>query len=465
MPDEAYYWMWSRQPGPGYFDHPPMVAWLIAASTAALGDGELGVRISAVLLSALAGWVVYLAGCEAAGSGRAGFLAAAAVSLAPFASVGGVIITPDTPLALFWAAATLFALRFMRTAAASDMLLLGFSCGLGLLSKYTMGLFLFGLFNAFLVSPAARKAFRRPAFYAAALLCVLLCLPVLAWNQAHGWASVAFQAGHGLHVASFAFKPRLMGEFLLGQAALVTPGVFAWALWFFTAGVIGARDREEIEKRRVLLWTSFLPFTAFLSISLFRRVEPNWPAPAYIGAVIGAVILLEKRASPDPRRSAARRNAVLATAAAFTAVVFAQASSPVIPLQYWNDPTSRLRGWEGAAAEVKGELDRLANETADGRAFMFTRNYQLASELNYYGRFSPPAWAVGETMRQSQYDFWKMPDLRPGASALYLTEFVNEDRPLFLKVHFDRCEPLRDVLRETGRGQEKLPLIECSGYK
>ena len=29
--DEAYYWLWSLHPAWGYFDHPPMIAWLIRA--------------------------------------------------------------------------------------------------------------------------------------------------------------------------------------------------------------------------------------------------------------------------------------------------------------------------------------------------------------------------------------------------------------------------------------------------
>ena len=29
VPDEAYYWLWSRVPSAGYYDHPPMIAWWI----------------------------------------------------------------------------------------------------------------------------------------------------------------------------------------------------------------------------------------------------------------------------------------------------------------------------------------------------------------------------------------------------------------------------------------------------
>ena len=44
-PDEAYYWVWSRALSPGYYDHPPMVAFWIRAGTLLLGDTPLGIRL------------------------------------------------------------------------------------------------------------------------------------------------------------------------------------------------------------------------------------------------------------------------------------------------------------------------------------------------------------------------------------------------------------------------------------
>jgi len=44
LPEETYYWNYSRHLDIGYLDHPPMVAWLIRAGSAAFGDGEFGVR-------------------------------------------------------------------------------------------------------------------------------------------------------------------------------------------------------------------------------------------------------------------------------------------------------------------------------------------------------------------------------------------------------------------------------------
>ena len=50
--DEAYYWIYSKFPAWGYFDHPPMIAMLIKAGSS-LFSGELGVRLFIVILNVL----------------------------------------------------------------------------------------------------------------------------------------------------------------------------------------------------------------------------------------------------------------------------------------------------------------------------------------------------------------------------------------------------------------------------
>src|SRR5947207_7317897 len=58
-PDEAQYWFWAQHPDFGYYSKPPLVAWLIALTTALFGDGEFAVRLSAPLLHAGAAAIVY----------------------------------------------------------------------------------------------------------------------------------------------------------------------------------------------------------------------------------------------------------------------------------------------------------------------------------------------------------------------------------------------------------------------
>ena len=49
--DEAYYRLWAQHPGLGYYDHPPMISWWIAAGMRLAGDSALGVRLLPVLSS------------------------------------------------------------------------------------------------------------------------------------------------------------------------------------------------------------------------------------------------------------------------------------------------------------------------------------------------------------------------------------------------------------------------------
>ncbi len=48
--DELYYWAWAKNLQWSYFDHPPMVAWLISFSTKIFGDNLFGIRFFACVL-------------------------------------------------------------------------------------------------------------------------------------------------------------------------------------------------------------------------------------------------------------------------------------------------------------------------------------------------------------------------------------------------------------------------------
>jgi len=45
--DEAYYRLWALAPAMSYYDHPPMVGWMIAAGRWIVGDNPFGLRFVA----------------------------------------------------------------------------------------------------------------------------------------------------------------------------------------------------------------------------------------------------------------------------------------------------------------------------------------------------------------------------------------------------------------------------------
>jgi 4-amino-4-deoxy-L-arabinose transferase-like glycosyltransferase len=98
--DEAYYRIWSLAPALSYYDHPPMVAWIIGAGRAIAGDTTLGVRLLApfshLLGAALlwrTAWLLY----GAVAARRTVWIMLAM----PLLAVGGIIVTPDLPSVLF----------------------------------------------------------------------------------------------------------------------------------------------------------------------------------------------------------------------------------------------------------------------------------------------------------------------------------------------------------------------------
>ena len=100
-PQEAYYWNYAKHPALSYYDHPPMVAWVISAGQLLLGKTESGVRIGGFLLTLLSTWLLYALGKLWFGR-RTGLWAALLFQLAPAYFVYGVLITPDVPLNFFW---------------------------------------------------------------------------------------------------------------------------------------------------------------------------------------------------------------------------------------------------------------------------------------------------------------------------------------------------------------------------
>ncbi|MGH7177754.1 MAG: glycosyltransferase family 39 protein, partial [Tepidisphaeraceae bacterium] len=228
IPEEAYYWMYAQHPSMSYFDHPPMVAWIIRAGTLVFGDTEFGVRIVGSLLMCAASALLYLYG-RMWYSHRAGLIAAAALLVLPVYFGAGFIATMDSPLVLFWIACLLGVSIALRNDRAAGWYLAGAAMGAAMLSKYT------GVFLALggVLAVVGCRPYRRHLLtvhpYLAALLALAIFSPVIVWNAQHDWASFRFQfmdrfAGNRL---SWETPP----QFVVMQFAVATPILLIGMLW------------------------------------------------------------------------------------------------------------------------------------------------------------------------------------------------------------------------------------------
>ena len=175
VPDEAFYWTWTRHLSTGYFDHPPMIAWIIWLSTRVLGNTELGVRLGGSVMSIGSLAVVYWLARRILHDARAvGFVILMWIA-GPLLPVIGTIITPDAPATFFSVCALACAVVIAGrddlderagysggASSAGPWLLFGIFCGLAFLSKYTTVLLPAGVGLAMVSSsqPAALPAGR-----------------------------------------------------------------------------------------------------------------------------------------------------------------------------------------------------------------------------------------------------------------------------------------------------------------
>ncbi|WP_369407980.1 glycosyltransferase family 39 protein, partial [Roseomonas rosulenta] len=328
-PDEAYYWVWSRSLQAGYLDHPPMVALFIAAGTAIAGETPLGVRLLAPLSMAL-GSILLARAAEDLFPGRnAGPWAAALLNATLLAGLGGVTMTPDTPLLFFWTAALWATARLHRTGAGGWWLAVGACAGLALASKYTAALFGAGMVLWLAIDPAMRRWLARWQIWAGGAIALLAFAPVVAWNAAQGWASFAKQGGRA---GEGGLDLRFLGELIGGQAALATPLVFVLCVAGAGAAVLAWwRGRDPAA---LLLAALVLPGAAlFLWQAMGSRVQGNWPAVLYPAAAIAAAALLRARGWLRLRVPA------LALGAAMTGAVYLQAVAAPLALPRRSDPT------------------------------------------------------------------------------------------------------------------------------
>lgn len=283
--DEAQYWSWSLAPDWGYYSKPPMVAWLIALSTRIFGDAELGVRAATFLIWPLTALGIYLLArrlFEAEPwAERAAFWSAVAFACLPMTFLGGVLITTDGPLLLFWS----FALYFLAGALAydrwRDWLAAGAAAGLGLMSKYSM-VFLAPAFLVYLlITPQHRRLLCSAKPYVAAGVALAVLSPNLLWNARHDFVSFRHTAEISQLDRAW-INPDAFLAFAGAQFAVFGP-VMALGLL-----LLALRPRALRKDRRLAFLAAFslVPLAAFLALSLLSRAFANWAAFAYVAGTV-----------------------------------------------------------------------------------------------------------------------------------------------------------------------------------
>ncbi|MCC8194078.1 MAG: glycosyltransferase family 39 protein [Deltaproteobacteria bacterium] len=486
--DEAQYWDWSRRLQLSYYSKGPLIAWIIRAGTALLGDTELGVRFGAILGSLAAQLLLYGGVGVLMRRPRLALITLFIVNTVPLFLAGGILMTTDNPLLVCWLAA-LFCLYAgtVKQDARWPWAGLALAVAFGILAKYTM-LGMAGV--AALYVAILRWQGLLPEGYVKKLGIALGVgvlagfLPIVVWNAQNDWASfrhvgrlagVAPAPGEAPPLIRFDRLPEYVG----GQLGLVYPW---WLAFMVYGGGLAARrcfrrshgefSGEELETGQAALFCAgFWPiFLFFLVWSLHTRIYANWPAMGYASGVVlaayGVDRVLEKyRAAMRLRRQAAPSSPIpgipwtrrllpvwAGLSLALCLVLYAQEPiSRVLPEKI--NPTMRLKGWDDLGRRVAVIRDSLPDPET---VFVFSDQYDVTAQLAFYVPGRPAAYCADFGRRLSQYDFWPGPEDKKGWDAIFVRRkpFSKPPEPLgnmFLRV--GNPEAYRSAHR-NGMGRE-----------
>ena len=446
LDDEAYYWTWARHLAWGYPDHPPMIAYIIRAATALAGDTSLGIRLGPVLLALGTGLLLFDLGRRMFGDGAA--IGAVWMQIIPVLAISAIFAAPDGPLGLFWILTLWCFWRALRSGRTMDWLVTGIALGMAMMSKLTAVFLALSLPAFLLSSPAHRQWLRRREPYLAALLGILVCVPLVVWNAQHDWVLV-WKSLHPVPWTQLGSKALNAGVYTGAQLGYYGPASAVLLLLALAESV--RRGVRGDERFALAAWAGVPIIAANWLASLNGIPKPHWPAPGYLVALLPAAALWS-----ELRERRAWRALVGATVGLNLLIV---GVAHVFPLRPTPALAGALWGWDRAAAQIESIVARTPSGPG---TFLLAASYQTAAQLEYHtrGRFivttaGPNDAFVVRTNLQNLI----------GWNAVFINDLANAPG-LPLERFFQRVESL-PVIEIVHRGQivRRFAVYRCYGFR
>ena len=302
--DEVYYWCWSKELQWSYYDHPPMTAVLIYLSTSVFGDTVFGFRFFACVASAFAIYVI---------DRLTPFKPFVwALIFSPLFTIGAVLMTPDSPLVMCWAAYLWWLVELQRRFAPGEVpsesgaqqpvtseiesrtdtgligtpkftdsvpfvwwLVGGIILGCGGLSKYTMAIAVPSGFVSLLL---ARQPLRRWLFgyLMHGVIAVFVASPILIYNVTQNFEPLLYQWRHAAERTPNALISS--ADFVGVQMLLFGTMPFVLFPWVCRHAFTLSRTA----RLRVCLCLYALPLAFFLYKSAQTRLQGNWALVCFL---------------------------------------------------------------------------------------------------------------------------------------------------------------------------------------
>ena len=366
--DDARHLAW------GYVAYPPVTPFFGRLSLLLFGTSLAGFRFFAALAEAVAVVLTGLMARELGGQRTAQLVAAAAA--VPFCIGGGALMQYVSFDYLCWVLTAYFVLRLLKSDDPRWWIAIGSAIGLGMLSKYTMGVFVAGLTAGVLLTDARRYLASKWLWFGIATA-VLIFMPNFIWQAQHGFVSLDFlryihERDVRIGRARY-FLPEQLELTLFGFPILLA------GLYFYFFSAAGRRYRA-------LGWMYIVPLLLFV----MAKGRGYYLAAAYPMLYAAGALLLEQWLASRSRPSIAR--AFVRTALVTDMVVTAAIMLPIEPVNstWWNlavklnEDFREEIGWPELVETAAKIRDSLPPEDRAHLAILGA-NYGEAGAINLYG--------------------------------------------------------------------------------
>jgi dolichol-phosphate mannosyltransferase len=472
LPEETYYWNYSQHPDIGYLDHPPMVAWLIWLGTAVFGNTEFGVRSGALLCGALASFFTYRLTRNLFGEPSA-LVALVLMQVLPYFFFAGILMTPDVPLTAAWAASLYYLERALIGGRSTAWWGAGVCLGLGLLSKYTIGMLVPAMLIFMVLDSQSRRWLSHWVPYAAAALAFAIFSPVIIWNASHDWASFVFQTSRRLAEASRFSLHKLIASVLV---FLTPPGLLA-----VTAALRGSPDRaaasvaaEGLRRWRFLQLPVLVPLVVFVAFSLRHDVKLDWTGTLWIAAIPALAFGLVSSGDQVLRGAGAWARAAWAPTLVTLLLIYGAFFHYLVlglpGVGYSKQVELVPVGWRDLGKQVGAVRDEIRSSGSEPLVVGMDR-YMIASELAFYmpDRARSVSQATSEHVFGNNglmYERWFPTTQQQGRTLLLVGWNPQDLTGARVESRVTRLDPLREgVMTRDGRLIRRYYYRVAYGYK
>ncbi len=278
--EELYAVACSEHPAAGYVDLGPLPVLLLALQRLIGGDALLTIRCVSAVIAAL---TVFFTGriARQMGAGPFGqFLAALCALIAPALLFAGHVATSFGFAVLTWTLGTSIVVSIVSESKPLKWILLGALVGLGTLSSFITVLFVVALLFGVLMTPL-RKHLGTIWPWAGAAAALVIVLPWIIWQAAHGWPTLAWVRAS--YEATLIPAPC---TFVLEQVKQRHP--FTLPVWL--TGVIALLFFASHRPWRVIAWM----YIAAAIMMYATHVEPHYLIAAVTGLFAAGAVVVEK---------------------------------------------------------------------------------------------------------------------------------------------------------------------------